>query len=1171
MTRSLSFARARAYAVAHRRPAVPRLLAVGVVALILITTIIGTSGMSARADDAPPPATVSPVTADPLPTVQINGVVWTQTVVGDWVYAAGQFTSARPAGSARGQNETPRSNLLRYSITTGELDPNFTLSVNGAVNASTASPDGSTVYIGGAFTRVGTETRYRVAAIDVATGALSPLNVGTNATVYGMVATDDALYLTGGFSTVNNVARARVGAVSTTTGSLLPFNAVLSGAGIGRSIVVSPDRAKVVVAGSFERANGLTNPGAGIAALDATTGASLPWAMNSVLRSSGSFAGFMGLSSDESGVYGTAYSQAAMRLEGSFHADWEGGALVAMEDCHGDSYSIVRFRGVVYKASHTHFCGNIEGGFPQESTWFYNHALAYTMDPTTVTILPNRTEAGSYASYSGQPSAKLLPWYPHFTPGTYTGQDQAGWNVTAGGDYVVYGGEFLSVNGSPQQGLVRFGTADVAPNAQGPVIQGAAFKVTITSPKKGQALLKWTSNYDYDDAELTYTVERRDSATSLYTTTSTSSRWSRPALSFRDVALTPRSTYEYRVVVSDPHGNSTRSDWTRVVIAASGAFNVAPTASFTANVDGGMVAVDASASTDSDGRVMSYAWDFGNGVTGTGLALKYWYPASGTYTIRLTVTDDEGKTGVTTRNVTVVVPEAPAMTVIAADEFAGQAVDGWGDASVGGTWTHSGGGSSFSTSDGGLVTLAPSLTRSARLEGVSTMDAITTVRVSSDVAAAGGVTSAAVLGRVVGPDMYSARVRFEPGGTVRLYLLRGETPLGGSSVVLSGYTPGKDVMVALSVRGASPTQLGAKMWFASTVEPVEWQLTATDSTDELQGPGSVGLMGSSSSLSTVPRSVLRFSQYSVHNGRPAVAEGANNPPVAAFTTATDGLRVVVDATGSTDTEAPLARYSWDFGDGTTGEGAVAEHTYVEQGAYPVTLTVTDSDGATDSRERVVSVADAPVGDALAADTFGRDVTDGWGIADTGGEWWTQGGAAAFSVAGGAGRISLAPSWTRAAALSAVQSDAVVVSATVRADAVPEGAGAAALTLIGRQTDTGAYQARVRIEVGGAVRLYVMRDEAALGGANFVLPDKYRPGDPIHVKVQVTGTGETTVAAKMWADGAPEPTAWQLTGTDRTDGLQQMGTVGVRGSMSSGVITPQLTFTVTEFAASSVAQ
>ena len=76
---------------------------------------------SASAAPATPTAPASPatVTADGLPTVQVNGVVWSQVVVGDTVYATGKFTSARPAGSAAGTNETPRANLLAYSISTG--------------------------------------------------------------------------------------------------------------------------------------------------------------------------------------------------------------------------------------------------------------------------------------------------------------------------------------------------------------------------------------------------------------------------------------------------------------------------------------------------------------------------------------------------------------------------------------------------------------------------------------------------------------------------------------------------------------------------------------------------------------------------------------------------------------------------------------------------------------------------------------------------------------------------------------------------------------------------------------------------------------------------------------------------------------------------------------------
>ena len=60
------------------------------------------------------------VTSDPLPTVQIDGVVWSQTVVGNTVYVAGSFTTARPAGRRRGEHDAAVE-LLAYDITTGKL------------------------------------------------------------------------------------------------------------------------------------------------------------------------------------------------------------------------------------------------------------------------------------------------------------------------------------------------------------------------------------------------------------------------------------------------------------------------------------------------------------------------------------------------------------------------------------------------------------------------------------------------------------------------------------------------------------------------------------------------------------------------------------------------------------------------------------------------------------------------------------------------------------------------------------------------------------------------------------------------------------------------------------------------------------------------------------------
>ncbi|MEU6997494.1 collagenase [Nonomuraea sp. NPDC046570] len=80
--------------------------------------------------------------------------------------------------------------------------------------------------------------------------------------------------------------------------------------------------------------------------------------------------------------------------------------------------------------------------------------------------------------------------------------------------------------------------------------------------------------------------------------------------------------------------------------------NAAPTASFTASVSG-LTATFADTSTDTDGSIASRSWDFGDGTTSTSAAPSKTYTAAGTYTVRLTVTDNEGATGTTTKSVTV--------------------------------------------------------------------------------------------------------------------------------------------------------------------------------------------------------------------------------------------------------------------------------------------------------------------------------------------------------------------------------------------------------------------------------------------------------------------------------------------------------------------------------------
>ncbi len=56
------------------------------------------------------------------------------------------------------------------------------------------------------------------------------------------------------------------------------------------------------------------------------------------------------------------------------------------------------------------------------------------------------------------------------------------------------------------------------------------------------------------------------------------------------------------------------------------------------------------------------------------------------------------------------------------------------------------------------------------------------------------------------------------------------------------------------------------------------------------------------------------------------------------------LLVHFDGRASTDPDGTIERYEWDFGDGTTGEGALIDHTYTQFGIYYATLAVYDNDG-----------------------------------------------------------------------------------------------------------------------------------------------------------------------------------------------------------------------------------
>lgn len=87
--------------------------------------------------------------------------------------------------------------------------------------------------------------------------------------------------------------------------------------------------------------------------------------------------------------------------------------------------------------------------------------------------------------------------------------------------------------------------------------------------------------------------------------------------------------------------------------------NQPPVASFTYTATDLTVSFNASGSSDPDGSIVSYAWTFGDGTTGTGVSPGKTYAAGGTYSVKLTVTDNVGATGSQTQNVTVTAPPPP--------------------------------------------------------------------------------------------------------------------------------------------------------------------------------------------------------------------------------------------------------------------------------------------------------------------------------------------------------------------------------------------------------------------------------------------------------------------------------------------------------------------------------
>ena len=285
---------------------------------------------------------------------------------------------------------------------------------------------------------------------------------------------------------------------------------------------------------------------------------------------------------------------------------------------------------------------------------------------------------------------------------------------------------------------------------------------------------------------------------------------------------------------------------------------------------------------------------------------------------------------------------------------------------------------------------------------------------------------------------------------------------------------------------------------------------------------------------------------------PVTITPANVLPTAAFTSTAQNLVLSVDGSGSSDPDGSVSSYAWTFGDGATGTGSTATHTFAAGGTYQVGLTVNNR-GGTATRSRSVTLT-AP---NAATDAFGRTVAGGWGSADFGGAWTLNGTASLFSVNGSAGQIRMASAGAGPMAfLNSVNAATVTCSVDIAVDKAPTGSGFQGNAMIRRVPGTGAtfsdYRFKLRLmPTSTTVQISkVVNNVETLLAAQTVTALTYQVGDVIRLSYQATGSAPTTLSVKAWKAGTTESSTWRATVSDADGALQGPGALGLQAYLTN---------------------
>ena len=334
-------------------------------------------------------------------------------------FFAGKFTGLIPPA---GGPAVSRNRLGACSLSTGEILP-WNPNADGPVFA--LATDGTTIYAGGSFKIVGGEAHVGVVAIDARTGlprtVVDPATgtsklwnpkVGSG-TVRSLAVSGTTLYLGGTFTKINGTPRTALAAVDTVTGQLKDWDPGKrydpAAAYDIRGLVVSGTK---VIAGEWYTNNRMNN----LIAVDATTGAALPWSsapnrevLDMSLSGSRVYVASAGL-----GGFVNSYdvSTGIQRLEIAVDGNVQG----------------------IYSSSDTVYAGGHFDNVQSGSGWFSRRLTPRDR------LLAVRISDGA-----------LLPWNP--------GVDSSGagpYAIQGGGNSLLVGGEFAFVASKAHAGIAAF-------------------------------------------------------------------------------------------------------------------------------------------------------------------------------------------------------------------------------------------------------------------------------------------------------------------------------------------------------------------------------------------------------------------------------------------------------------------------------------------------------------------------------------------------------------------------------------------------------------------------------------------------------------------------------------------------------------------------------------------